>query len=133
MHFTAVLVTIDLKANAMRYSVAGHPPPLLLSNGNFDLLERGKTTFGVAGAEFDEWKMPFGVGDALYLFTDGAVEARSVSGDAFGHSGLRGAILQARADDAPEAATVSKWIEDFVGQDRRATDDATFIGIRRTP
>jgi len=80
---TCVLVIVDVERKILRWSSAGHPPPLLLRHGVPTYLEGGSgVLLGVRGertlvaASFD-----LEVGDTLVLFTDGLIERRDESLD----------------------------------------------------
>jgi sigma-B regulation protein RsbU (phosphoserine phosphatase) len=86
---TAAYVHLDSEAGELRYSAAGHPPMLLLRNGE----ARGIEENGLMLAAFDfaaytNSAQPVRPGDRLLLYTDGIVEAANAAGDFFGTDAL---------------------------------------------
>jgi len=78
-------------AGRLTYSNAGHNPPILLSrDGSMRDLTEGGMVLGLFGfAQYTSETVELKPGDHLVLFTDGAVEARSVTGEEFGEDRLR--------------------------------------------
>lgn len=81
---------LDAEERTIRYTNAGHLPPVLLrSDGSSDRLSEGGAVLGV----FREWKYDDGVarlalGDRIFLFTDGITEATRADNEEFGEAGL---------------------------------------------
>lgn len=98
---------------------AGHPAPLL--NGR-ELALPGALPLGIAtAAQYAEIEFALTPGDHLALYTDGLLEARSLSGELYGFDRL-GALFAAR----PSAAQAAEAAIDF-GQD----DDITVLTVER--
>jgi sigma-B regulation protein RsbU (phosphoserine phosphatase) len=123
---TAAYVHLDSEARELRYSAAGHPPMLLLRNGQVKPVEEN----GLMLAAFDFATYSTAVhrlesGDRLLLYTDGIVEAANTSGEFFGQDAL-GELLRKTAESAPKDAVdrifsaVQEWA---VSQD----DDLTVL------
>jgi sigma-B regulation protein RsbU (phosphoserine phosphatase) len=75
---------LDGKTSTFRYSNAGHPYPILLSDGSIRVLEQGGAVLGV----FPDWSyedstVELRAGDRLFLFTDGITEASNSDGQEF--------------------------------------------------
>ena len=103
---TAVLGTLDPKRRAFAYALAGHHPPLLHRRGEPAAplpAEHGGLPLGVAADSLAHGQATLELrpGDAVLLFTDGAVEARSPGGDEFGRGRLIDA-LEASSGSADE-------------------------------
>ena len=76
---TLVVLDLDLETGELRYSSAGHPPPLLLrGDGDVAFLDGGLSVpFGVAAdTVFVEDHVILSPGDRLIVYTDGLVERR---------------------------------------------------------
>ncbi len=96
LYVTAVCVRIDPATNALEFASAGHPPGFLRAVDN-TIDELPSTTFLLGAVKDDEFDpapqtRPFVRGDTLILYTDGAMEAASASGQQFGLKGLQRAI-----------------------------------------
>ena len=78
---TCILGVIDLVAMTLRWSNAGHPPPLLLRDGRASFLGDGVgVILGVTGGTgVAEAVTDLRDGDLLVLYTDGLIERRSES------------------------------------------------------
>jgi PAS domain S-box-containing protein len=83
---TVAKVLIDPRSRLIIYSVAGHPPPVLLHpDGRFELLDQA--TDPPLGARPDhvprpQAGLPYTKGDTLVLYTDGLIERRGEDIDA---------------------------------------------------
>jgi len=79
----------------LRYTNAGHPPPLLYRSktAEFSELDAEGLIIGVKqGVSFEERALDVERGDLLLLYTDGIIEAEGAGGELFGTSRLQ-AIL----------------------------------------
>lgn len=97
---TVFVAKIDLRAGIATYCSAGHPPSMLARpSGEVELLT---TQSGVVGAfetmRYEGGSFSFAPGDILFMYTDGAIEARDATGEFFGEQRLRDVVLRASAD-----------------------------------
>ena len=112
---TAAYVHLDSASRELRYSAAGHPPMLLLRDGNvMDVAENGLMLAAFDFATYSTAAQPLQPGDRLLLYTDGIVEAASASGEFFGQESLRVLLRQTSGSAPADAAdriiaTVQKW------------------------
>jgi sigma-B regulation protein RsbU (phosphoserine phosphatase) len=85
-YFSIVCMTIDIDQGLLTYSSAGHPPPLLLrKGGGLEILDfRGPVIGYGAGGCFRQKEIALAPGDQVILYTDGILETRNSSGQAFG-------------------------------------------------
>ena len=73
---SAFFATFDTRTGALQYSIAGHPPPIIVRGGKAKPLDKGGIILGVQhDSEFDTRKIALPAGAALVLYTDGLVEA----------------------------------------------------------
>lgn len=84
MFITMVYLIIDKKAHTLQYASAGHLPILLRKNQT-DRTEFLRDAQGVPlgmapGMDFPQSTVPLEKGDALFLYTDGVIEARNRAG-----------------------------------------------------
>ncbi|OUP08021.1 SpoIIE family protein phosphatase [Collinsella sp. An2] len=103
---TMFVANIDLRSRSALYCSAGHPPTMLIHPladdpahdgahaGEIELLS---TQSGVVGAfedmTFRSGSFTFDPGDILFMYTDGAIEARNAQGEFFGEQRLRDILL----------------------------------------
>ena len=92
VYVTALCLRVDCARNQIEYASGGHPPAFL--RGIDGTLRELPSTAFVLGACPDEdfhpdpAVQPFGPGDALIAYTDGAIEARDRSGRMLGLQGF---------------------------------------------
>jgi serine phosphatase RsbU (regulator of sigma subunit) len=130
---TLWLARLDPRAHALRYTNAGHNPPLLMrADGTAEFLERGGIPVGVLSeAAYEEVRVELAPGDVLVLFSDGVSESSNEQGEEFGvarlvevvrrHRDQRAAVVRDRVEEA---------LSHFVGRARPA-DDMTLVILKR--
>ncbi len=133
---SAAYAFIDTGRNTLKYSIAGHPPPLLHRRGGgaiVPLTEAGLVLGVLPDVAYPTGEVPFEPGDRLILYTDGVTEARSAAGDWFGDQEL---LSFARRRDAVNADAFTSelvaHLEHWTGRDADARpfdDDLTLIVI----
>ena len=123
---TAAYVHLNSESQELRYSAAGHPPMLLLRQGNVqEVQENGLILAAFDFARYSNAAHRLEQGDRLLLYTDGIVEATDASGKFFGQDGLSD-LLRATSRLPPSGAadriiaSVEEW---SVSQD----DDLTVL------
>jgi serine phosphatase RsbU (regulator of sigma subunit) len=129
---TLFLAAIDEPTMTLRYTNAGHNPPVLLRDGQRRLLETGGLLLGIApDAIYEEGRVELRSGDRLVLYTDGVTEAIDARGDMLGEEGLY-SLLQGLEPDLDARAIVERVLEgvkSFTG-DLDLSDDVTVLAIR---
>jgi sigma-B regulation protein RsbU (phosphoserine phosphatase) len=129
---TFFYATLDTSAMRLRWTNAGHNPPILArADGTIVRLEEGGPAFSrlFRDTRYEEREIPLQAGDRLVLFTDGVSEAGSVAGEMFGEERIE--ALARSAGDA-SAATLQQTIVDaatsFAGGE--VEDDLTLVVVR---
>jgi len=129
---TAFYGILDAQKGTLAYSNAGHNPPLLVdASGKAKFIEKGEQPLGMfRETRYHEYYLEFEPGDVLVLYTDGATEAASPSGEEFGRERLAEAVKQAYDRPAREMIAslqmeILEWT-DNVG----SNDDVTFFVIK---
>ena len=84
--FTISYLILNVKKGTIRYSSAGHPPPVLFHrDGSMELLKEGGTIIGMGGMlPFEEGEKKLSFGDRLFIYTDGIVEYQNEKGEFYG-------------------------------------------------
>lgn len=121
----------DGATRTLRYTNAGHPPPMLVRrDSTVDWLETGGAPVGLlSDPGYEEGAVQLHPGDLLLAFTDGVTEAVNPAGEEWGVDGLRQAVTRCRgrsADDIVRAIFSS--MDEF--WQARLTDDATVLVLR---
>ena len=129
---TFFYAVLDPARHELRYSNAGHNPPMLLSKGGEPrLLETGGPVLGVVPSfSFPEATVTIDPGDLLVIYSDGFTEAMNRRFEEFGEDRLLEATRAAW--DLPAAGIVES-IFDAVNKhagDAPQTDDMTLMVLR---
>jgi sigma-B regulation protein RsbU (phosphoserine phosphatase) len=88
----------------------------------------------VPGAAFPTARLPLERGDRIVVFTDGATEQWSPSGDAFDEQRLADVVRDAnqrsgRASETRVGQRIEAALEAFVGRGRPLADDVTVVVV----
>jgi sigma-B regulation protein RsbU (phosphoserine phosphatase) len=132
MFVTMVFLSLDLTQQVLRFSNAGHTTPLLLRGGKVTPLEYAEARclpVGVeARVEVAEAQVKLLPGDVLVLYTDGIIEARSMTGEFYGVERLH-AVLQRTGGTARQVLeAVLADLDKFV-EDAPQADDQTVVCV----
>ncbi len=129
---TAFYGVLDASNKTLAYTNAGHNPPLLMdADGTARFMERGGLPLGMfRDTRYYEYYQPIEPGQLLVLYTDGATEATSTSGEEYGRARLETAVRASRHLSARELITaiqqdVLAWTDG-----RGASDDMTFFIVK---
>jgi len=98
---TLVYGILDAASGEFRYTLAGHPAPILLPAGGGPRVLPGRGyPIGLAEARqpYGEWAEPVAPGDRIFLFSDGIPEAVDPGGDPFGMGRLLARIEAGRPE-----------------------------------
>jgi serine phosphatase RsbU (regulator of sigma subunit) len=127
---TGIIGRMSAATGELRWSCAGHPPPLLL---------RERKVVAELGCEP---ALPFGLdsdapvvaryalqpGDAVLLYTDGVVEARTPDGEEFGLERLRDFLEREAAAEVPAEDLLRRLVRAVLEyQGTALRDDATLL------
>ena len=118
---------LDANTRAFRYCNAGHPHPILVSDGAAHTLGHGGAVLGVFPSwNYEDSNVNLKSGDRLLLFTDGITEAEDAQGDEFG---VERVAAFGEAHAASSAAELNEelltQVSEFCGS--QFQDDATLV------
>ena len=133
---TAFIAKIDLRAGIATYCSAGHPPTMLVRpprDGESGEVELLSVQSGVIGAfdsmMYEAGSFRFAAGDMLFMYTDGAIEARDAEGGFFGERRLRDVLLREAASGIDGlCGKVLAELDDFSGS--ALDDDIALVALR---
>jgi len=131
MFFTICYLLINPSTGALRYSSAGHPPPLLLrADGSWEVLREGGTVIGMGGViPFEEGTTSLNRGDRLFVYTDGITEHANACAELFGEDRFSEHLLELKEVPLLNACTqLIEGLQGF-GSGRPLQDDVTLLGI----
>jgi serine phosphatase RsbU (regulator of sigma subunit) len=135
---TAFIAEIDPASGEMQYVNAGHNAPILLRASHIiERLENGGPPLGLpvfrgAEAHYDGGNVRLEIGDLLFIFTDGVIDAVNDAGEEFGEQRLLGLLR-----NLPQMAAVDLRdrvmgeLNTFVGYAHQQ-DDITCLLLRIT-
>jgi sigma-B regulation protein RsbU (phosphoserine phosphatase) len=130
-YFTFIYMLIDIRRGALRYSNAGHPPPLLIrTDGTLEKLEKGGPMIGLGGVLFfEEGELGIRTGDRIILYTDGVLEYEKTLGESYGEKRFQRAVTGQSGLSID--ALLDHIMEDMMafGQQAKPKDDITLLGI----
>ncbi|MGF1633092.1 MAG: SpoIIE family protein phosphatase [Phycisphaerae bacterium] len=124
---------LDGNTRRLTYVSAGHPPGLLLRDGQIEELESPNMILGVDESEgYTQDILDLKPGDVLLLYSDGAMDAANFAGDMYGSARLAEALKHAVTLGTTAEVICDHLLWDlrrFVGMSNR-TDDITMIVLR---
>jgi serine phosphatase RsbU (regulator of sigma subunit) len=130
---TAFFCVLDCQSHELRYSNAGHNPPLLFRAGNPpQRLEAGGLVLGIfEESQFEESTCQLEPGDVLVVYSDGITEAVNPGGVEFGEEGIVAVVNRERQQGAAQVLdAILKAALDFSG-DQLQLDDMTILVLQR--
>jgi phosphoserine phosphatase RsbU/P len=130
---TAFLGVLETATGLLRYTNAGHNPPLLVrADGKVERLTATGPPLGLFSvAPYRAGETTLAANDLLVLYTDGFVEAENPDGAEYGIDRLQTLCLR-HADDPALAEALDQDLERFVRGVPYA-DDRTLVTARRRP
>lgn len=123
----------DERRSILKYTNAGHIPPILLRKGE-PFAELG-VTGTVVGAfpfsSYEEQEIALYAGDLLVAYTDGMVEPENSYGEQFGEDRLKELLVKYNMQPSDEIiARVMEAVEQWTGAGE-LQDDMTMLVVRR--
>jgi len=132
MFVTAWFGVLEISSGKMTYVNAGHNPPLLRTNGQFEWLKM-KANFMLAWMEdtfYKQHEITLKPGDELFLYTDGVTEAANNEKELFGDPRLLETVNRCLNLPLGEfTASIKREIDKFAGGAEQA-DDITMLAMR---
>ncbi len=131
---TAFLGILDPATGVLKYSCAGHEPPIVVSpEGEIAHLTAGGLVLGLfPSAVYEEEAVRMPTGSLLAVFTDGVTEAQSPSGEFYGDERLIDVLQKSGGDtSAITVAVIMRELQAFAGVAAQY-DDITLVLARRT-
>lgn len=130
---TCFYAVLETDRHVVRYSNAGHDPPLLVTDGEPPArLETGGIVLGfLESLEYGEAEIAMGPGDVLVIYSDGVTEAVDDNDEPFGEERLGSIIEDERGSSAGQVLDrIFDAVRDHAGE-RGQADDITVVVVRR--
>ncbi len=123
----------DEEEKTFTYTNAGHLPPILLHDGQPQLLEVTGTVIGLfPQIQYEERKIAMRPGDILLAYTDGIVEPENVYGEEFGADRMMDLVVKFQTEASDEIiARIMEAVPHWTGS-QELSDDMTVVLARRT-
>jgi serine phosphatase RsbU (regulator of sigma subunit) len=132
MNAALLYAIVDMERGSLSVANAGMISPLLLRNGNVEIVEAYGLPLGsMPDARYVDVLVDLQPGDLLVLVSDGIVEARSAGGELFGFDRLEQILSLHPADRSPDdlITTILHEVSVFV-DDAEQHDDMTIVVIQ---
>jgi len=128
--FTIVYLLINIRTGEVRYSCAGHPPPLLQRrDGQVEWLATGGGLIGLDGTgPYEEGRITLQVGDRLFLYSDGLPDYCDFNSNHFGTERLMEALTRDGKSLQQSCGSVLDELRTF-GDNRSLQDDVSLLGM----
>ena len=130
---TMFYAELEPDSGKLRYTNAGHNPPVLISaDGQQRLLDVGGPPVGLLPiAQYEESSVELRPGDLLLIYSDGFSEAMDLRLNEYGEERLHGLVADRLSESADSVmAAIIADVQEFVG-DAPQTDDMTMIVLKR--
>jgi phosphoserine phosphatase RsbU/P len=128
---TMALCVLDAHRGTLHFSRAGHPPPILVREGqSLPLPDVGGMPLAVlADSPYDDAVITLAPGDRIYFYSDGMVEQTSPADEEFGLERLESLLIESQGSSLDVAvAEAVKALAGWSGTGR-FTDDVSLLGI----
>jgi serine phosphatase RsbU (regulator of sigma subunit)/CHASE1-domain containing sensor protein len=123
---------LDPERGSIRYANAGHDLPYLWHRGYAEELRaRGMPLGLMPGMGYEEKESVLDVGESVFFYSDGLVEAHNPKGEMFGFPRLQSLIAE-HGKERSLKETLLKELYSFVGEGWEQEDDITLLTLERT-
>jgi len=133
MFVTVWMGLLNLKTGDVEFINAGHNPPLIYNDNEGFKYLKAKSGFVLTGIEGLKYKVQtakLNKGDKIFLYTDGATEAKNLSEELYGEARLLEYVNSVKEKPMKDILLGVKGnIDVFVGEAQQF-DDITMVGLR---
>jgi serine phosphatase RsbU (regulator of sigma subunit)/predicted ester cyclase len=132
MFVTCFYAILEPKSGTLRYANAGHDLPYLWHNGECEELRAKGMPLGLMpGMGYEEKEIELDVGEGVFFYSDGLVEAHDPKGEMFGFPRLR-ALVAEHAEERSLGDFLMEELYSFVGEGWEQEDDITLLTLERS-
>jgi serine phosphatase RsbU (regulator of sigma subunit) len=131
MFVTCFYAILDPESATLSYANAGHDLPYLHRNGEAEELRaRGMPLGLMPGMSYEQKEIVLDVGEGVFFYSDGLVEAHDPKGEMFGFPRLRELVAEQGEEGSLGDFLLNK-LYSFVGEGWEQEDDITLLTLRR--
>ncbi len=131
-YFTLCCGVLCLSRSTLTYASAGHPGPILLSNGSSRQLDGRGTPIGFdAAARYQSHTVELQPGDRFVVFSDGLTDAVNADDEPFGFERLMQQFGTTRASSLATSLSVARDAITAWCHPRNPNDDMSCLAIER--
>src|SRR5687768_1297392 len=132
MFVTCFYAILEPRSANLSYANAGHDLPYLWHGGDAgELRARGMPLGLMPGMSFEEKEIELDVGEGVFFYSDGLVEAHDSKGGMFGFPRLR-ALIAEHAQEGSLGNFLMEELYTFVGEGWEQEDDITLLTLKRS-
>jgi serine phosphatase RsbU (regulator of sigma subunit)/ketosteroid isomerase-like protein len=132
MFVTCFYAVLDPESGTLSYANAGHDLPYLHRRGEAEELRaRGMPLGLMPGMGYEEKEIVLDVGEGVFFYSDGLVEAHDPKGEMFGFPRLRELVAEHGEEGSLEEDLLEE-LYSFVGEGWEQEDDITLLTLRRS-
>jgi serine phosphatase RsbU (regulator of sigma subunit) len=134
MFVTCFYAILEPKSANLTYANAGHDLPYLhRSRGEAEELRaRGMPLGLMPGMDYEEKEIVLDVGEGVFFYSDGLVEAHDPEGEMFGFPRLRRLIAHHSEEERSLGDFLLEELYTFVGEGWEQEDDITLLTLERS-
>ena len=132
---TGIIGRLAIASGRLEWTCAGHPPPLLLRGRKVvaELSIDPALPFGLTDVPPERGSQDLEPGDAVLLYTDGVIEARTPEGEFFGLERLIDLLEREAASGQPAEEMLRRLVQAVLAhQAAQLRDDATLLLVQWT-
>ena len=143
MFVTAWIGFMNINTGVVKYVHAGHTKPIVCGANGARYVSNKKNLLmgGIEGTPYIEQEMKLSPGECLYLYTDGVIEAKNISGELFSEKRLLGLLEEnskqiANEENNQYAESVCRLVYEDVKsytEGAKQSDDITMLAVRYFP
>jgi len=131
MFVTCFYAVLDPKKCTLSYGNAGHDLPYLHHGGDCEELRaRGMPLGLMPSMSYEEKEIALDVGEGVFFYSDGLVEAHDPKGEMFGFPRLR-ALIAEHDEERSLGGFLMEELYSFVGEGWEQEDDITLLTLER--
>jgi serine phosphatase RsbU (regulator of sigma subunit)/predicted ester cyclase len=133
MFVTCFYAILDPESGTLSYANAGHDLPYLhRGRGEAEELRaRGMPLGLMPGMSYEEKEIELDVGEGVFFYSDGLVEAHDPKGEMFGFPRLR-ALVAEQGEERTLGDSLLEELYSFVGKGWEQEDDITLLTLKRS-